>query len=157
MPARTGNEYIERLREQGPDVYLHGERVKDVTTHPALRNGVNTLASLYDMQHDPALRDEMTYASPTTGDRAGMLFMSDRDIFSNKRHHFSGGSGGGLEGVIYVPNSELIFSGGSNDTSYTVLVADKINISGPSYLGGGYGGGIGGGGGSPIKAGVLVE
>ena len=32
MPARTGKEYIERLREQGPDVYLHGERVKDVTT-----------------------------------------------------------------------------------------------------------------------------
>ena len=43
MPARTGNEYIERLREQGPDVYLHGERVKDVTAHPALRNGVNLI------------------------------------------------------------------------------------------------------------------
>ncbi|MCH7745861.1 MAG: hypothetical protein IIC84_07310 [Chloroflexi bacterium] len=68
MPVRTGKEYIERLQEQGPEVYLHGERVKDVTTHPALRNGVRTLAHLYDMQHDPDLQDEMTYVSPTTGD-----------------------------------------------------------------------------------------
>ena len=80
MPARTGEEYIARLREQGPEVYLHGERVKDVTTHPALGNGVRSLAGLYDMQHDPALRDEMTYASPTTGDRVGRSFITPRTI-----------------------------------------------------------------------------
>ena len=40
MPARTGAEYIANLRENGPEVYLHGEKVKDVTTHPALRGGV---------------------------------------------------------------------------------------------------------------------
>lgn len=72
MPARTGKEYIARLKEQGPQVYLHGDRVKDVTAHPALRNGVGTLAHLYDIQHDTALRDEMTYVSPTTGDRVGV-------------------------------------------------------------------------------------
>ncbi len=95
-------------------------------------------------------------SAPTTGDRAGMLFMEDRDVVHNKKHHFSGSSGGDLEGVIYVPNSKLIFSGGSNNTAYTVLVSNLLEISGPSYLGGGYGGG-GGGGSSPIKAGVLVE
>ena len=60
MPARTGKEYIAGLRERAAEVYIHGEQVKDVTTHPALQNGVRTLASLYDMQHDPALRDAST-------------------------------------------------------------------------------------------------
>ena len=78
MPARTGAEYIANLKENGPEVYLHGERVKDVTTHPALRGGVETLARMYDMQHDPAIRDEMTYVSPTTGDRVGTSFIMPR-------------------------------------------------------------------------------
>src|SRR5919197_2554570 len=75
MPARTGDEYIAGLRESAAEIYIHGERVKDVSTHPALRNGVCTLASLYDLQHDPAWRDEMTYVSPTTGERVGLSFI----------------------------------------------------------------------------------
>jgi 4-hydroxyphenylacetate 3-monooxygenase len=55
-----------------------GERVKDVTSHPALRNGVRTVASLYDMQNEPALTDQMTYVSPTTGDRVGLSFLTPR-------------------------------------------------------------------------------
>ncbi len=38
MPARGGRDYITRLREQPAEVWLAGERVKDVTAHPALRN-----------------------------------------------------------------------------------------------------------------------
>ena len=78
MPARTGAEYIANMKENGPEVYLYGERVKDVTTHPALRGGVETLARMYDMQHIPDLRDEMTYISPTTGDRVGTSFITPR-------------------------------------------------------------------------------
>jgi 4-hydroxyphenylacetate 3-monooxygenase len=33
----TGAEYLEELRD-GREVYIYGERVKDVTTHPAFRN-----------------------------------------------------------------------------------------------------------------------
>ena len=80
MPARKGEEYIERLREQAPEIYICGERVKDVTAHPALRNGARTLAGLYDMQHDTALRDEMTYVSPTSGDRVGLSFITPQTI-----------------------------------------------------------------------------
>ena len=72
MPARTGEQYITGLREQAAEVYIDGERVKDVTTHPAFRNGVRSIAHLYDMQHDPALQDAMTYMSPTTGERVGL-------------------------------------------------------------------------------------
>ena len=76
MPARSGADYISRLREQPAEVWLGGERIKDVTTHPALRNGVHSLAALYDMQHDPALRETMTYRSPTSGDPVGLSFIT---------------------------------------------------------------------------------
>ena len=78
MPARTGQEYLEGLRAQDRQVWLGGERVKDVTTHPGLCNGARAIAALYDMQHDPRLRDEMTYVSPTTGDRVGLSFIIPR-------------------------------------------------------------------------------
>ncbi len=78
MAARTGQEYITGLRERAAEVYIGGERVKDVTTHPALTNGVRTLASLYDMQRDPILGQEMTYSSPTTGEQVGLSFIPPR-------------------------------------------------------------------------------
>ena len=74
MAARTGAQYIAGPRERTAEVVIAGERVEDVTTHPALRNGVETLASLLDLQHDPALREEMTYVSPTSGEWVGLSF-----------------------------------------------------------------------------------
>ena len=87
MPARTGEEYIAGLREQAAEVYICGEQVKDVTTHPAFRNGVRTIASLYDMQHDPARRDAMTYISPATGDRVGRSFITPRTVQDLEQRH----------------------------------------------------------------------
>ncbi len=78
MGARTGRQYIKGLQDQQREVWLGGERVKDVTTHPGLANGVRAIASLYDMQHDPGLRDDMTYVSPTSGERVGLSFIVPR-------------------------------------------------------------------------------
>jgi 4-hydroxyphenylacetate 3-monooxygenase len=58
----TGAEYIDSLRD-GRDVYIDGERVADVTTHPAFRNSVRSLARLYDALHDPKTKEILT--SPT--------------------------------------------------------------------------------------------
>jgi 4-hydroxyphenylacetate 3-monooxygenase len=69
---------MQGLRDQEREVWLGGERVKDVTTHPGLANGVRSIAALYDMQRDPRLRDEMTYVSPTSGDRVGLSFIIPR-------------------------------------------------------------------------------
>jgi 4-hydroxyphenylacetate 3-monooxygenase len=76
--ARTGKDYLAGLREQPREVYLGGQRVDDVTTFPGLANGARSVAALYDMQHDPALRDEMTYPSPTSGERVGLSFITPR-------------------------------------------------------------------------------
>jgi len=78
MPARTGAEYIKGLQDQEREIWLRGERIKDVTTHPGLANGVRAIASLYDLQQDPALRDEMTYVSPTSRERVGLSFVIPR-------------------------------------------------------------------------------
>ena len=78
MGARTGAEYIKGLQAQECEVWLRGERVKDVTTHPGLANGVRAVASLYDLELDPKLKDEMTFVSPTSGDRLGLIIPRTR-------------------------------------------------------------------------------
>jgi 4-hydroxyphenylacetate 3-monooxygenase len=78
MAARTGAEYIKGLQAQECEVWMRGERVKDVTTHPGLANGVRAVASLYDLQHDPKLKAEMTFVSPTSGERLGLSFIIPR-------------------------------------------------------------------------------
>ncbi len=50
---RTRDQYIESLRD-GREVYYRGERVDDVTQHPALGLAVRHAAIDYDMAHDPA-------------------------------------------------------------------------------------------------------
>ncbi|WP_431876994.1 4-hydroxyphenylacetate 3-hydroxylase N-terminal domain-containing protein [Amycolatopsis sacchari] len=49
----TGQEYLESLRD-GREVYAYGERVADVTTHPAFRNSARSVARLYDRLHEPS-------------------------------------------------------------------------------------------------------
>src|SRR5947208_15442765 len=74
MPARTGKQYINGLREQEREVWLGGERVRDVTKHKGLAGGVRAIAGLYDMQHDAELRPVMTYPSPSSGEPVGRSF-----------------------------------------------------------------------------------
>ncbi len=81
MGARTGAEYIAALDERAIHVEIEGEQyVGNVSQIPQLRNVVRTYAELFDLQHDPALRDTMTYESPTTGDRVGMSFLQPRSV-----------------------------------------------------------------------------
>ncbi|MER7516332.1 4-hydroxyphenylacetate 3-hydroxylase N-terminal domain-containing protein [Streptomyces sp. NPDC126499] len=53
--TRSGQEYLEALRD-GREIWLDGERVKDVTTHPAFRSAAASFARLHDLTADPALR-----------------------------------------------------------------------------------------------------
>src|SRR5882724_3679655 len=60
----TGAEYLEGLKD-GREIWIHGERVKDVTTHPAFRNSARSVARLYDAPRDPQYRDTLTTATDT--------------------------------------------------------------------------------------------
>jgi len=60
----TGAEYLESLRD-GREIWIYGERVKDVTTHPAFRNTVRMIARMYDAMHDPAKKPVLTSRTDT--------------------------------------------------------------------------------------------
>ncbi len=65
-PMRTGAEYLRSLND-GRRVFVDGEEVKDVAAHPAFRGAARSVAMLYDIAADPALRERMTFVSPKTG------------------------------------------------------------------------------------------
>src|SRR5260221_1464450 len=65
----TGAEYLESLRDQR-EVWIYGERVKDVTLHPAFRNQARMVARMYDALHHPDTKAQLTCQTDTgsTGD-----------------------------------------------------------------------------------------
>lgn len=72
---RTGKQYEESLRDDRC-VYLNGERVKDVTRHPAFSGVIRTVARMYDLAADPA--EDMTFRCAETGTCANKVFMIPR-------------------------------------------------------------------------------
>jgi 4-hydroxyphenylacetate 3-monooxygenase len=64
---RTGDEYRASLQD-GREVWIAGERVDDVATHPMFRPLVDVRARIYDMAHDPATADVMTYHDADIGE-----------------------------------------------------------------------------------------
>lgn len=63
----TGAEYLASLRD-GREVYIYGERVRDVTTHPAFRNAAVTMAKLYDALHAETTKSILTAPTDTGSD-----------------------------------------------------------------------------------------
>jgi len=55
----TGAEYLESLND-GREVWIYGERVKNITEHPAFRNSARMIARMYDKLHDPKTKDVLT-------------------------------------------------------------------------------------------------
>jgi len=87
MPVRRGAEYLESLRD-GRRVWLMGERVEDVTAHPALAGCARSVAAVYDLQHDAAHRDLLTIPSPSTGQPVSRSYQEPRtvdDLASQRR------------------------------------------------------------------------
>ena len=78
MPVRNGKQFIQDLKKRPREVWLRGERIHDVTAHPAFKRPVERLAQVYDMQHDPKYADVLTYTSPTTGAPVATAFMAPR-------------------------------------------------------------------------------
>jgi 4-hydroxyphenylacetate 3-monooxygenase len=58
---RTGDEYRDSIKDNR-EVFMNGERVKDVTSHLMFKPLIDIRARMYDMAHDPATRDVMTVA-----------------------------------------------------------------------------------------------
>jgi aromatic ring hydroxylase len=63
---QNGAEYLESLRD-GRVVYIYGDRVEDVTTHPAFRNTARMTARLFDALHDPERSKKILLPADTDG------------------------------------------------------------------------------------------
>ena len=72
---QNGKEYLESLRD-GREIYIYGERVDDVTTHPAFRNTARMTARLFDALHDPERSKKLLLPTDT-------FFVAQKDVFFN--------------------------------------------------------------------------
>jgi 4-hydroxyphenylacetate 3-monooxygenase len=82
MGIRTGKQFLEGLRDDR-QIWVDGERVKDVTTDPRFEGCASTLAELFDIQHQRL--EDMTYLSPTTGKPVGLSFLEPRSVEDLRR------------------------------------------------------------------------
>lgn len=85
--TRSGDDYMRALRD-GRTVLMNGERVADVTAHPAFAGAIRTVARLYDLADDPANRDLMTYPSPRDGrpiNKAWLVPRTREDLAARRR------------------------------------------------------------------------
>ncbi len=71
----SGAQKLERMRD-GRTVYIGAERVDDVTSHPAFREGARTVAGLYDLKADPAKRDLFSFEED--GERISLYWLRCR-------------------------------------------------------------------------------
>ena len=67
----TGDDYLASL-DDGREIWFDGDKVGDVTTHPAFTNAAKTIAKLYDALHSPESADVLTTV----------------DRFGNRTHRF---------------------------------------------------------------------
>src|SRR5260370_25316343 len=65
---RTGQDYIESLRD-GREVWIDGEQVQDVPTHPAFAPVVNLRAPIYDLAHEAGAKNLLTYVDEEPAER----------------------------------------------------------------------------------------
>src|SRR5437667_149395 len=64
MLPNTGKEYLDSL-DDGREVWIYGERVKNITTHPAFQNCARMIARLYDALHDDHQSGTHVQTEPT--------------------------------------------------------------------------------------------
>lgn len=81
---RTGRQYRDSLRD-GRQVFINGERVKDVTVHPSFKPLVDIRALVYDMQHDAATREVMSYCENGQRHAIGNKLPMTQDDWWDKR------------------------------------------------------------------------
>jgi 4-hydroxyphenylacetate 3-monooxygenase oxygenase component len=85
MGARTGSQFLEGLRKTRREIWVDGEKVTDVTAHPKLSGGAESIAAIYDRQHDHA--GECLYAAPPSGELTNVSHMIPRSKDDLRRRH----------------------------------------------------------------------
>jgi 4-hydroxyphenylacetate 3-monooxygenase oxygenase component len=85
MGARTGDEFLKGLRATAREIWVDGERIADVTSHPKLTGAAHTLAGMFDRQHEYAA--ECLVSDPETGEAVSISHMLPRSQKDLRRRH----------------------------------------------------------------------
>ena len=85
MTARTGSDYIDGLRGDGREVWLGGEKVRDVTEHPAFAGSLKGIAGFFDWQHHHA--KQCIVADPVSNRPIGVSHLIPRSADDLRRRH----------------------------------------------------------------------
>ena len=81
---RTGEEYRQSLRDDR-EVWVDGERVKDVPSHPTFKPIVDVRARIYDMAHEKQYQEVMSYQDKGERFAIGLKMPTDQTDWAVKR------------------------------------------------------------------------
>jgi 4-hydroxyphenylacetate 3-monooxygenase oxygenase component len=73
--ARNGKEFLEGLKD-GREVWLDGNRVADVTTCPSFAGAAQSMAELFDLQHEHP--EELLFTDADSGERVNVTHLIPR-------------------------------------------------------------------------------
>ncbi|HEY9157721.1 pilus assembly protein TadG-related protein [Candidatus Binatus sp.] len=95
------------------------------------------------------------FSAPTSGPLAGILFFQDRSIPTGAAAStITGNSSSTFDGAIYFATTQVTYLGNSSLNGYSIVVADKLVVSGNARVGDNYSSLADG---SPIKGTILAE
>jgi 4-hydroxybutyryl-CoA dehydratase/vinylacetyl-CoA-Delta-isomerase len=80
---KTPEQYLQSLRDREIELWVDGERVRDVVEHPKLRPAIEAVAATYQLAHDPDHRHLAVARSELTGDEVNRfthLFREPADL-----------------------------------------------------------------------------
>jgi 4-hydroxyphenylacetate 3-monooxygenase len=84
MAARTGREFLAGLSKPR-ELWVGDDKVADIISHPAFAGAAETLAQIFDLQHQ--VRDVCLMPDPDTGEPINVSHMIPRSIADLERRH----------------------------------------------------------------------
>ena len=81
---RTGEEYRSSL-DDGREVWINGQRVEDICSHPQLKPVIDVRSRIYDMQHDPDTQKQTTYEENRERFAIGLRLPYEKKDWQDKR------------------------------------------------------------------------
>lgn len=86
MGIIDGKAFIDRLNKLENEIWFDGEKIKgEISEHAAFKGVVKAKASLYDLQNDPILKDQMTYFLPKKEETIGLSYLQPKTKEDLKR------------------------------------------------------------------------
>ncbi len=82
MGISTREQYLDRVRQRRPNVYMGGEKIENIVDHPAFQVGLNSAAITYDQANHPDYRNLARVYSPLVEEEVSRwtyLMQNDQD------------------------------------------------------------------------------